>query len=220
MTSIFRKTAVLVSHSVGVSESSSNCLQLTNGEHHHKLWNENKETVSNAKLASTQWDNSAKTFPSNLQSQCFRLRWCPAPSGSLPALLSSASPLAASWPPPSFHPGWSFHLRRGQTAGQAWEKWVNLTVRLNGRKRLRNRPTCTKADWSSFSPNMWAVSPIILGPISSTKSSKSIKPPTVVRKEEYIEINSCVKNLWVTQNVLLLILICCTISSSSISVGM
>lgn len=43
--------------------------------------------------------------------------------------------------------------------------------------------TCTKADWSSLSPSMWAVSPIILGPISSTKSSKSIKPPTVRRRD-------------------------------------
>lgn len=43
--------------------------------------------------------------------------------------------------------------------------------------------TCIKADWSSLSPSMWAVSPIILGPISSTKSSKSIKPPTVRRRD-------------------------------------
>lgn len=133
-----------------------------------------------------------ETFLSNLQSQCFRLRWCPAPSGSLPALLSSTSPPAASWLPLSFPPGWSFHLHQGQTTGQAWEKWVNLNMFwLNGRKLLRNLngffmikglPTCTKADWSSFSPSMWAVSPIILGPISSTKSSKSIKPPTVGRR--------------------------------------
>lgn len=43
--------------------------------------------------------------------------------------------------------------------------------------------TCTIADWSSLTPSMWAVSPIILGPISSTKSSKSIKPPTVRRRD-------------------------------------
>lgn len=45
-----------------------------------------------------------------------------------------------------------------------------------------NHQTCKNADCSSFSPSISAVSPIILGPISSMKSSKSINPPTVMGK--------------------------------------
>lgn len=41
--------------------------------------------------------------------------------------------------------------------------------------------TCLKAERSSLSPTMWAVSASILGPISSQKSSKSTWPPPADR---------------------------------------
>ncbi len=87
---------------------------------------------------------------SHLQSQCFRLRWCPAPLRSPPVLLSSASPPASSWPPPSSPPGWSFHLHRGQTfkKRREWWKWVD-----NRRKRWFYFGNFSKSKWGKMQIN-------------------------------------------------------------------
>lgn len=120
---------------------------------------------------------------SHLQSQCFHLHLHLAPWGSPPALLSSTSLLAASSPPPSSHPGWSFHHHPGQTTKSKiliFFFQIHLINHLCSSEA--NHQTCKNADCSSFSPSISAVSPIILGPISSMKSSKSINPPTVMGK--------------------------------------
>lgn len=74
---------MLVSRSVGVSESSSNGQQLTNGEHHHKLWMEREEGNSQWSKACMHpvgqhsWNCSVEPsksmFPSALMSSSFRI---------------------------------------------------------------------------------------------------------------------------------------------------